>query len=191
MDRGELRRGWYLCLVWAALEIFHDCSWHFVGLLGVVLRLWSCVLAMLLTPGAKAIPQTHSVMMKKCCWPIWAPKSGKKCTPKKQFSQTGFLDRKLVLCKKNVTNIQIDSHPYFSRLSKNVLEVLHDYTANLARYRKCFFSLFNLGPNNCLIPSGAIWANVREKWLIGHLTVLPHDEQMLLTDLSSKVRKRF
>ena len=26
-------------------------------------------------------------MMKKCCWPIWAPKSGKKFRNKKQFSQ--------------------------------------------------------------------------------------------------------
>jgi hypothetical protein len=70
-----------------------------------------------------------------------------------------------------------------------VLEVLHDDIANLARGRKWVF--FDLGPKYRLIPSGAVWANVREKLLMGRLTVLPNDEEMLLTDLSSKVRKKF
>ena len=35
-----------------------------------------------------------------------------------------------------VTNIQIVTHPYLGRLSKNVLEVWHDDIANLVRYRK-------------------------------------------------------
>ena len=48
-----------------------------------------------------------------------------------------------------------------------------------------------MGPKNRLIPSAAIWANVREKLLTGRLTVLPNDEEMLLTDLSAKVRKNF
>ena len=75
------------------------------------------------------------------------------------------------------------------RLSKNVLEVFHHNIANLARYRKCIFC--DLGPKYRLIPSGPIWANVRQKLLMGRLTVLPNDEEMLLTDLSSKVRKKF
>ena len=37
---------------------------------------------------------------------------------------------------------------------------------------------------------GAIWVDVREKQLMGRLTVLSNDEQLLLTDLSSKVRKK-
>ena len=32
-------------------------------------------------------------MMNNCCWPIWAPKSGIKFRPKKQFSQIWFLYR--------------------------------------------------------------------------------------------------
>ena len=35
-------------------------SVHLVGSLGVALRLWRCVLVLLLTLGAKAFPQTHS-----------------------------------------------------------------------------------------------------------------------------------
>ena len=50
---------------------------------------------------------------------------------------------------------------------------------------------FDLGPKYRLIPSEAVWANAREKLLMGRLTVLPNDEEMLLTDLSSKVRKKF
>ena len=108
--------------------------------------------------------------------------------PKNDFPKFGFWAVKF-FCVKKVTNIQIVTHPYLGRLSKNVLEVLHDDIANLARYRKCIF--FDLGPKYRLIPSGAIWANVREKWLMGRLTVLPNDEDLLLTDLSSKVRKKF
>ena len=40
-------------------------------------------------------------MMKICCWPIWAPKSGKYFRPKKQFSQNWFLDRKNFLWRKS------------------------------------------------------------------------------------------
>ena len=70
-----------------------------------------------------------------------------------------------------------------------MLEVLHDDIANLARGKKCIF--FNLGLKYRLIPSGAIWANVCEKLLMGRLTVFPNDEDMLSTDLSSKVRKKY
>jgi hypothetical protein len=50
---------------------------------------------------------------------------------------------------------------------------------------------FDLGPKYRLIPSEAVWANVREKLLMGHLTVLPNDEELLSTFLSSKIRKKF
>ena len=51
----------YLWLIRAALEICHYCSLHLVGLLGVALHLSSCVLLILFTFGAKALPQTHSI----------------------------------------------------------------------------------------------------------------------------------
>ena len=38
---------------------------------------------------------------------------------------------------------------------------------------------------------GAVWVDVREKYLMGRLIVLPNDEDLLLIDLSSKVRKNF
>ena len=38
---------------------------------------------------------------------------------------------------------------------------------------------------------GAVWVDVCEKYLIGRLTVLQNDEELLLNDLSSKVRKKF
>ena len=46
-------------------------------------------------------------------------------------------------CANKVTNIQIVTHPYLGRLSKNVLEVLHNDIANLARYRKCIFLIWD------------------------------------------------
>ena len=52
-------------------------------------------------------------------------------------------------------------------------------------------SFFDLGPKYRLIRSEAVWDNVREKLLMGRLSVLPNDEEMLLTNLSSKVRKKF
>ena len=55
--------------------------------------------------------------------------------PKIDFPKFAFLTVKF-FCAKKVTNIQIVTHPYLGRLSKNVLEVLHDDIANLARYRK-------------------------------------------------------
>ena len=51
-------------------------------------------------------------------------------------------------------------------------------------------SFFDLGPKYRLIPSEAVWANVCEKLLMGRLTVLLNDEDMLLTDVRSKVRKK-
>ena len=41
-----------------------------------------------------------------------------------------------------------------------------------------------------IFAGGAVWVDVCEKLLMGHLTVLPNDEDMLLTDLSFKVRKK-
>ena len=38
---------------------------------------------------------------------------------------------------------------------------------------------------------GTVWVDVREKLLMGRLTVLPNDEEMPSTNLSSKVRKNF
>ena len=44
------------------MEISYDASFHMVGLLGVALRLCNCVPVMLLTLGAKALPQTQIVV---------------------------------------------------------------------------------------------------------------------------------
>ena len=55
--------------------------------------------------------------------------------PKNDFPKFGFWAVKF-FCAKKVTNIQIVTHPYLGRLSKNVLEVFHDDIANLARNRK-------------------------------------------------------
>ena len=102
-------------------------------------------------------------MLKNCCWPIWAPKSGKMFRPKKQFFLNLVFGPWNFFCVKIVTNIQIVTHPYLVRLSKNVLEVFHPDISNSARYRICFFFCFFFGPKNLLIPSAAIWADVREK----------------------------
>ena len=127
-------------------------------------------------------------MMKKCCWPIWAPKSGKNFRPKNWFSQICVFDREIFLCKK--------SHQYPNSNSPLFGPIVEKRVGSFSR-QYCQFGpgqkvgFFYLGPKNRLIPSGAVWANVREKWLMGRLTVLPNDEEMLLTDLSSKVRKKF
>ena len=80
--------------------------------------------------------------------------------PKNNFPKFGFRAVKF-FCVKRLTNIQIVTHPYLGRLWKNVLEVFHDDIANFARGRKWVF--FDLGTKYRLIPSGAIWTNVREK----------------------------
>ena len=66
----------------------------------------------------------------------------KNFRPPKQFSQILFLGRKN-FCAKKVTNIQIVTHPYLARMSKNELEVFHNDISNLARYRKCIFSIWD------------------------------------------------
>ena len=58
--------------------------------------------------------------------------------PKNDFHKFGFLSVQ-ICCVKKVTKIKIVTHPYLGRLLKNVLEVLHDDIANLARFRKCIF----------------------------------------------------
>ena len=65
--------------------------------------------------------------------------------PKNDFPKFAFLGRKKFLCKK-VTNIQIVTHPYLGRLSKNVLEVFHDDIANLARAESEYLKLAIFGP---------------------------------------------
>jgi len=75
----------------------------------------------------------------------------KNLGPKNDFSKFGFWAVKF-FCVKKVTNIQIVTHPYLGRLSKNVLEVLHDDIANLARYRKCIFLIWD--PNIDWFPVG-------------------------------------
>ena len=76
----------------------------------------------------------------------------KNLSPKNDFPIFGFW-AVTFFCAKKVTNIQIVTHPYLGRLSKNVLEVLHDNIANLARYRKwvfllgCFWALLPLRPS--------------------------------------------
>jgi hypothetical protein len=98
------------------------------------------------------------------------------------------LARKIFLCKK--------SYQYPNSNSPLFGPIVEKRVGSFAR-RYCQFGpgqkvgFFDLGPKYRLIPSGAVWANVREKLLMGRLTVLPNDEEMLLTDLSSKVRKKF
>ena len=60
--------------------------------------------------------------------------------PKNDFHKFGFLSVQ-ICCVKKVTKIKIVTHPYLGRLLKNVLEVLHNDIANLARYRKCTFKV--------------------------------------------------
>ena len=55
--------------------------------------------------------------------------------PKIDFPKFAFWAVK-IFCAKKITNIQIVTHPYLGRLSKNILKVFHDDIANLARYRK-------------------------------------------------------
>ena len=110
-------------------------------------------------------------MMKKCCWPIWAPKSEKNVRPKKHFSQIWFMDRKKKFGKKSY------QHPYNnSPLSGPIVEK----RVGSFSWQYCQFGpiLIFLSKNQ-LTPSGDIWANVCEKWLMGRLTVLPNDEEML------------
>ena len=85
-------------------------------------------------------------MMKNCCWPIWAPKSGKNVRPKKKKSKLGFWTVKK-FCVKKVTNIQKVTHPYLARLSKNVLEVFHKDIAVCESHETwVFFVLTIFGP---------------------------------------------
>ena len=60
--------------------------------------------------------------------------------PKIDFPKFAFLTVKF-FCAKKVTNIQIVTHPYSVRLSKNVLDVFHAEIVNLARGRKCMFKI--------------------------------------------------
>ena len=77
-------------------------------------------------------------IMKKCCWPIWASKSGKMFRPKNDFPKFGFWTVKFFLLKK-VTNIQIVTYPYLGRLLKNVLEVFQDDIAVCESHEKWVF----------------------------------------------------
>ena len=108
----------------------------------------------------------------------------KKFMPKNYFPRFCFFDRKILFCKKTTTNIQIVTHPYLARLCWKF------FTTILLFGHRAISVFFRMGPKNWLIPSGAIWANVHEKQLMGRLTVLPNDEEMLLTNLSSKFRKK-
>ena len=108
--------------------------------------------------------------------------------PENDFPKFAFLGRKKILCKKSYQYPNSNSPLFGPIVEKRV---------GSFSWRYCQFcpgqkvSFFDLGPKYRLIPSGAIWTNVREKWLMGRLTVLPNDEDLLLTDLSSKVRKKF
>ena len=59
---------------------------------------------------------------------------------KTKFGKIVFWALKFI-CVKKVTKIQIVTDPYLGRLSKNVLEVLHDDIAKLARGRKSIFKI--------------------------------------------------
>ena len=108
----------------------------------------------------------------------------------KRFSQILFFDCEQFFCKKKVTNIQIVTHPYLAQMSKTCLKF---FTTILPFWHSAIseFCFFLFGTKKQLISSGAIWANGGEKWLMGRLTILPNYEEMLLTDLSSKLRKNF
>jgi hypothetical protein len=62
--------------------------------------------------------------------------------PKNDFPKFGFWAVKF-FCVKKVTNIQIVTHPYLGRLSKNVLEVLHEDIANFACGKKWVFLIWD------------------------------------------------
>ena len=82
-------------------------------------------------------------MMKKCYWPIWAPKSGKHFRPQFFFFQNGPL---LFFCLKKVTNIEIVTHPFLVHLFKNALEVFHkDIAVCKSRQKWVFFNWLLLG----------------------------------------------
>ena len=57
----------YVCQVWGAWKSFHCILFILLGSLVVGLHLWSCVFAMLLHPGAKALPQTHDARHRLTC----------------------------------------------------------------------------------------------------------------------------
>ena len=98
------------------------------------------------------------------------------------------MGRKIFLCKK--------SHQYPNSNSPLFGPIVEKRVGSFSR-RYCQFGpgqkvyFFDLGPKYRLIPSEAVWANVREKLLMGRLTVLPNDETLLLIDLRPKVRKKF
>ena len=103
-------------------------------------------------------------MIKNCRWPIWAPKSGKNLRPKKRFSQFWFLGRKIFLCKKSHQYPNSNS-PLFGPIVEKRIESFSRRYCQFGPGQKVGF--FVLGPKYRLIPSGAIWANVREKLLMG------------------------
>ena len=102
-------------------------------------------------------------MMKKCCRPIWATKSGKLVRPKIRFSQIWFLGRKIFLCQKSDQYPNSNS-PLFGPIVENILEVLHDDIANLARGKKLVLSFWD--PNIDWFPVGPFGLTfVKNDWL--------------------------
>ena len=65
----------------------------------------------------------------------------KNVRPKKLTPQIWVLGRE-ICCVKKVTNIQIVTHPYLGRWSKNLLEVSHDDIAVCKSHEKCIFDFY-------------------------------------------------
>ena len=77
-------------------------------------------------------------MMKNCYWPVWAPKSGKKCRPKNQFFQILFLDHNIFSCKKSYQYPNSNS-PLFGLIDKKHVGSLSRRYYQFGSVQKVFF----------------------------------------------------
>ena len=87
----------------------------------------------------------------------------KNLGPKNHFPKFTFLGRKIFLCKKSYQYPNSNS-PSFGPIVKEHIEVFHDDIANLARYRKCIFSIrdpnidwFPVGPFGLMFVKNDWW----------------------------------
>ena len=80
--------------------------------------------------------------------------------PKIDFPKFAFLGREIFLCKKTYQYPNSNSPLFWTIVKKRVGSFSRQY-CQFGPVQKVYF--FDLGPKYRLIPSGAIWANVREK----------------------------
>ena len=80
--------------------------------------------------------------------------------PKIDIPKFAFLGRKIFLCKKSHQYPNSNS-PLFGPIVKQLVGSFARRYCQFGPGQKVYF--FDLGPKYRLIPSGAIWANVREK----------------------------